>query len=260
MIAKSQTEAIEQLRLLASSRRQSVLIVGAPGCGKSYLAKQYANMLNIDNFSQVAPKVVDIRDALDECMTLSTPVMLEIHNLDTGVAAASYTLLKSLEEPSPNVYIVLTCRSADMVPDTIISRSAVVTVSPPTDDDIDEYGKEHNLVKFNNVSPRLVWQCVRSFTDADKALNMSIDQVMYYESLSEVCKFKDSVSNIIWKLSHYESGEECDVELSIRSVMELMHNPFVTRCGIECIRDLNRGRIAKHAVIAKFAFNAKFCE
>lgn len=260
MIASSQKEALDELKVLANSNRQSVLIVGPPGCGKSYLSQQYANMLHIDDFNTIVPKVTEVKESLDSCLQISNPVMLQVENLDLGVPAASYTLLKSLEEPMPNVYIVITCRSADRVPDTIISRSAVVNVNPPTNDDIDAYGRETNTLRFNNVASRLVWQCVRSYTDADAVLEMTPDEIEYYESLAEVCKFNDSVSNLVWKIGHYDSNKECNLELAIRSIIELMKKPFITKCGIDCIRDLNKGRIAQHAVLAKFVFNCKYCE
>lgn len=256
----SQQEPIEELKKLASINRQSIIIEGPSGCGKSWLSKQYANMLNIDDFSEVNPKVAEIKEALEGCLSISNPVVLCIENLDLGVSAASYALLKSLEEPVPNLYIIITCRNIDGVPDTIISRSAVVSVGPPTNDDIDYYGENRDRLKFNNIKSRLVWQCVRSFTDADTALEMSPDEINYYESLSEMCHFKDSISNMTWAIGHYPSGKECNVELALRSIMELMHKPFITKIGIECIRELNLGRIAQHAVLAKFLFNAKYCE
>ena len=260
MIADSQKDVLQELTKLASSNRQSILIAGPSGCGKSYVVQKYANMLGIDDYYAVDPKVADIREALDSCLSINNKVLLEIRNLDTGVPAASYTLLKSREEPLSHVYIAVTCRNIDHVPDTIVSRSAVVNLGPPTMKDIDAYGREKDALKFNNVSSRLVWQCVRSFSDADDVLGMTVDEIAYYESLSELCKFNDTVSNLVWKLGHYDSNKECNVELAIRSVVELMKKPFITMCGIDCIRDLNRGRIAQHAVLAKFIFNAKFCE
>ena len=260
MLANSQKTAIDELNELSRSGRQSILIEGPCGSGKTYLSRRFANALGVDDLSVINPKVSDMREALDGCLSIKNAVVLEIENLDLGVPAASYTLLKSLEEPLPHVHILITCRNIQQVPDTIISRSAVVTLSPPTLDDIDRYGAEKDKLKFNNVASRLVWQCVRSFSDADAVLEMSLEQVNYYESLAQVCKFNDSVSNIVWKLGHYESGSDCNVELAIRSVMELMKKPFITKCGIECIRDLNKGRIAPHAVLAKFVFNARYCE
>lgn len=260
MNSESQKQPLIELNVLANSNRQSILISGPPGCGKSYLSQQYANILGVDDYQSVEPRVADIREATESCIKTSNRVVLEIKNLDKGVPAASYTLLKFLEEPPSNVYIIVTCRSQDGVPDTILSRSSVINVGPPTMNDIDKYGETKDKLKFNNVASRLVWQCVRSFSDADQVLEMSNDEISYYESLSELCKFNDTVSNIIWKLSHYESNKECNIELAIRSIIELMKKPFITKCGIDCIRDINKGRIAQHAVLAKFVFNAKFCE
>lgn len=257
---KCQQEAIEELKKLKAVNRQSVVIEGPSGCGKSYLSKEYANLLGVTDYSIVAPKVSEIREAIDNSISLNTPIVLTIENLDLGVAAASYTLLKILEEPTSNLYIVITCRNIQMIPDTIVSRSAVVNVGPPTDADIDLYGETKNRLKFNIVKERLVWQCARSFSDVENILEMTNDEVDYYESLSEMCHFKDSIANMTWSIGHYKSGKECNIELAIRSIMELMHKPFITQIGIDCLRDLNQGRIAQHAVLAKFLFNAKYCE
>lgn len=260
MVFKSQSEAITELSNLAQVNRQSLVIEGPCGCGKSYLSKEYANMLKVSDYMSVQPKVAEIREALDSSQSLGTPVVLCIENLDTGVPAASYTLLKSLEEPAPLVYIVITCRNIELIPDTIVSRSAVVNVSPPTNVDIDLFASTTNRLRFNVIKERLVWQCTRSFSDADSVLKMANEEIDYYESLSELCQFKDSISNMTWTVGHYKSGSECNVELTIRSIMELMHKPFITKIGIDCIKDLNQGRIAQHAVLAKFLFNAKYCE
>lgn len=260
MVSKAQSYAIEELKDLAQSKRQSLLIEGPPGCGKSYLSQQYANFVRIDEYHVTQPKVSEVRESLDKMMLISNPVVLQVENLDTGVLGASYALLKSLEEPLPYLTIIITCRNMQAVPDTIISRSAVVNVGPPTLDDLDAYGEETNKLKFLNAKNRLVWKCVRSFTDANEVLQMTPDELNYYDSLSELCKCADSVSNLVWKLGHYDSNKECNVELAIRAVAELSHSTFVTKCSIDCIRDLNKSRIAPHAILSKFIFNIKYCE
>lgn len=260
MIFDCQIEPLAELDNLHKVKRQSILIEGAAGCGKSYFAYQYANMLNISDIVVVQPKVADIREALDSSVQLQTDVVLVVENLDLGVAAASYTLLKSLEEPLPHVYIIITARNIKYIPNTIVSRSAVVTVNIPLPRDLNEYAKHKDEIKYQQIKDRLVWRCARSFTDADKILSMSLDQLDYYESLSDICKFSDNVSNIVWAISHYANNDPCDIELSIRSIMELMHTTFITQCGIECLRDLSANRIAQHAILSKFVFNAKYCE
>lgn len=260
MICSSQIEPVEELKKLALVERQSVLITGPSGCGKTYLAQRYADTLGIDDFLIISPKVAEVREALDSCSLIENRVMLCIENIDLGVAASAYTLLKSLEEPLPHIFIVVTCRNIQGVPDTIISRSAVVNVGPPTFNDIDAFGKETDTLKFNTINSRLVWKCAKSLSDVSSILKMTPAQVEYYESLAQVCQFKEPVSTVIWKISHYDSGEECNIELAIRAIMELMHNSFITKCGIDCLNDITKGRVAQHAALAKFIFNAKYCE
>ena len=255
-----QQQPLIELDTLRLSDRHSVLIEGPSGCGKTYLAMQYAKMLNIEDFQIVTPKVDEIKSSIDACLSLSTPVVLCIENLDTGVPAASYALLKFLEEPSPNVYIVVTCRNLQHVPDTIVSRSAVVVTAPPVDIDISTYSLSLNKDKFQELQFSDLWKCVRTFKDAETVLNMTPEQVTYFYNIPSMCKFNDSVSNIIWKLGHYEDNTECPVELVIRCIMNIIDTPHVKRVGVECLNDLALKRIATHAILAKFAFELKYCE
>lgn len=255
-----QKEAIEQLRLLGSYNRQSILIEGCTGCGKTYLASQFASMIGVSDFEVVEPKVDAIRSSIEECIQLNEPIVLCIENLDCGVPAASYSLLKFLEEPYPKVYIVVTCKNIKNVPDTIISRSAVVTISPPTDSDLIVYGGNKDVSKYGQLSKSLVWKCARTLSDIDTLFKLTDDQLAYFVTLSDLDKSKESVSSIVWKLGHYEDNSETPLEIVIRYVMNDIGTPFVSKCGVDCIRDLNSGRFASHAILAKFVFNIKYCE
>jgi hypothetical protein len=64
----------------------------------------------------------------------------------------------------------------------------------------------------------------------------------------------------MWKLGHFEDKTETPVELVVRYIMELVNTPHVKQAGIECISDISKGRVAQHAVLAKFAFECKYCE
>lgn len=255
-----QKAAVAELESLASANRHSVLIEGPQGCGKSYLAKQYAKMLQVDDFQIVTPKVDVIKETVDACLQLNTPIVLCIENLDLGVPAASYALLKFLEEPSANVYIVVTCRNIQNVPDTIISRSAVVVTAPPVDIDVSAYSLNKDAETFKSIQLHPLWRCVRTFTDADTVLNMNSAQIEYFSQLNTMVGFRDSVSNIVWKLSHYNDNTDAPVELVIRYLMDLVGTPHIRQAGISCMRDISQGRIASHAALTKFAFELKYCE
>lgn len=255
-----QQEAMSQLQELSDHDRHSVLIEGVPGCGKTYLARQYANMLGIPDFQVIDSTVGAVRDAIDACYRISNPIVLCIENLDNGVAAASYALLKFLEEPAPHVYLVVTCQNINNVPDTIVSRSVCVITSPPIDKDIEVYASDKNFERYYQLHQTPLWRCVHTFKYADMVLKMTDEQVDYFAKLSEVLQFKDTVSNISWRLGHYPDNTDTPIELVISYLIEMSTSPHVKQAGIQCIKEINQGRIATHASIAKFIFESKYKE
>lgn len=254
----SQVEALKQLQSLRQADRHSVLIEGVAGCGKTYLAKQYANMVGIEDFQIVEPNVQSIRDAIDTCMVMDNKVVLCIENLDTGVPAASYTLLKFLEEPTSNVWVVVTCRNINKVPDTIISRSAVVNVSPPLVKDIELFSQTKHASRYPIVSKRSVWGCVRTFGDADTVLRMTDSQLDYFDSLRGFFMNLQPVSTMMWTIVHYTDNTETPVELVIRFLSYINNDPYIQKCAIQCLKDMTQSNIAQHICIAKFCFDTKY--
>lgn len=260
MIFACQKAPLAQLELYASSHRHSILIEGPPGCGKTYMALQYAKMLGVADFHIVDPTVQAIRDAIDECYKVDTDVVLCIENLDKGVASASYTILKFLEEPTSNIYIVVTCRNMNRVPDTIISRSVSVNAAPPIDTDIDTYAKSKDAKKFDEISGSLLWRCVRTFGDADIVMHLNSAQLEYFQSLQSLAKFRDPVSQTSWALQHYSDNSETPIELVIRYLMEICDSATVKSAGISCLSDISAGRVAAHAAVARFVLDCKYLE
>lgn len=254
---KSQVNAIDQLKLLASYDRHSVLIEGVEGCGKTYLVKYYAELLDIEDVVIIDPTVNSIRDTLNTCYSLNNRIVVGVENLDLGVFAASSALLKFLEEPTPNVYLVVTARNIQKVADTIISRSAVVSVSPPIQSDVEIYAANKDNLKFNKLKSNRIWKPVRSFKDVDLVFKFSPEQQDYYSSLDSL-KFTDTVSNIVWYLGHYSDNTETPVDYVIRYIMK--HNPRLRKFCMECLTELSYNRIATHATLAKFVFDCKYGE
>lgn len=256
----SQKTPTLQLMDLSNSRHHSILIEGPQGCGKTYLAKQYATMLNVSDFEVVRCSVDTIRDAIDETFKIKNDVVICLENLDEGVLSASYTILKFLEEPMPNVYIVVTCRNLKKVPDTIISRSAVVSCGPPIDKDIEEFAENKNKQKFEYLKTKNIWNCVRSFKDAEYILSMNDSQIRYFTQIDKMMSFSDTVSNIIWKLGHYEDNTEIPVSIVMQYIIANSKSKTVKRAAIRCISDISLGRLAQHACLARFVFEAKYVE
>lgn len=253
-----QRDAYSVLSDLASNNRHSVLIDGPAGCGKSWLAKQYANMLNIPDFQIVDPTVQAIRDAISSFYELNTPIVLCIENLDLGVSGASYSLLKFLEEPSEKAYIVVTCRNIRRIPDTIASRCATTTVAAPSRGDIAIYSESRDASRYNQLKSLPIWRCVRSFADAEYILSLSAEQLEYFNSLQYRFNLDQPVSQLMWDLGHYPDNTESPVGLVIQYISLISNNPCIMKIGLDCLNDLDLGRIAKHVILAKFCMDSKY--
>ena len=255
-----QRDSLKKLEEAAQYKSQSLLLVGPSGSGKTFLAKQYSMLLGVSDFQVVKCDVQSIRDCIDECYELSQPVVVCIENIDGGQLSSSYTILKFLEEPMPNVYIVVTCTNIQKVPDTIISRSIVIQTSPPLIRDIEMIAKSRDSAKLEKARRSAVWKCVRSFKDAEYVMNMTDEQIRYFESMKDLLRFNDSVSNITWKLNHYSDNQDIPTQIVIQYIMTITDNVHIKRACIDCLNDLESSKIAEHSVLARFVFECKYCE
>lgn len=260
MNLRCQASALEELQNLANRDRHSVLVEGVSGSGKTYLAKQYAKMLNISDFAIVPATVNDIRKSIDTCYNLESKVVLCIENLDAGVAGASYTMLKFLEEPRENIYIVVTCCNINKVPDTIVSRSSVVTLAAPTETDLQMFAESYPADRRKLLADREgVWKAVKNFLDVDYCMNLtSVSYCDHLDDIVELVKSKKPVSDIVWSLGHYPDSSDIPVEFAIKYVVSNTKDERVKKYGIACIKDIGNSRIASHAVLSKFVLECKY--
>lgn len=260
MILNCQASAIEELQNLANRDRHSVLIEGVSGSGKTYLAKQYAKMLNISDFAMVPSTVNDIRKSIDMCYNVEAKVVLCIENLDNGVAGASYTMLKFLEEPRENIYIVVTCGNIHKVPDTIVSRSSVVTLASPTEQDLQKFAETYPQERRRLLEDKPgIWRAVKNFLDVDYCMNLSsMSYCDHLADLVDLVKSHKPVSDTVWSLGHYPDNTEIPVEFAIKYIVSNTNDKNVKKHGINCIKDLNGSRLASHAVLSKFVLECKY--
>lgn len=258
MNLKCQHSSVNLLSKLAKNHVHSIIIEGPKGCGKTYLAKEYSKLLNVPDFQLISPNVSEIRNTINEFYSLNNDVVLCIENLDLGVAAASYALLKFLEEPKKNAYIVITCRNIAKIPDTILSRSSLVNTSRPIPADIELYAQEKDKTNYREKQILPIWKCVKSFNDVDLIFNMTTDQLNYFANIDKNLNFNKPISQLVWDIGHYSDGSECPVEIMLRYIMNFYNNPHINRCAVECLNDIASGRVASHASIARFCFDAKF--
>ena len=255
---KCQQSAISELHRLSDKKCHSVMISGVSGSGKTFLARQYSKMLEIEDFVIIEPSVQSVRDAIEASIDSSNPVIMCIENLDTGNVAASYALLKMLEEPKSNIYIVVTCRNYKAVPDTIISRSVCIQLSPPVDSDINEYAEHKDSTKFQIFKTYDIWPSVRSFKDVDTLYATTPEQQNYLINYPNFIFSRDPVSSLQWSMSHYPDNSELPLTLALRYLLDKTKNSYIRKCCISCLNDINDGRVAAHTCLAEFILECKY--
>lgn len=252
---------IEKLKDFSKDDVHSLLIEGHSGCGKTYLSKYYSNLLGVDDFIVMKPSVDNVRSILKMCYESPNKIAICIENLDGTTLKSSYTLLKFLEEPTSNAYIIVTCSNIYDIPSTIISRSITLSVPNIKNEDIDEYAKNLNVDKYRRFKSSRLWKCVKSLSDINVLFNMKLDEVDYFNTeISQMVSnnFKDNVSNCVWKLSHYRDNSETPIYFVLRYIMINMKDGHKVRLINECSNSLKRTRLSKHAILSKFVFEYKY--
>lgn len=255
---KNQKLSLEQLSLLAEHNTHSILIDGCSGSGKTYVAMKYATLLSIDDIQIVKPAVNEIRDSLESCINLTNKILIIVENADLGVVSVFSTMLKFLEEPLDHVYVIVTCRNIQFVPDTIISRCAVVSLTTPFQEDVVQYAKEKDIKKFDNLHGMKLWKIINSFSDVDFIYSLNMDDLTYIENTSIEWLKKLPVSNSMWKLNHFGDNSTLPPEYPLRMMMNDSKDPYVKRLCLQCLNDIQKTNIASHVVLAKFALDIKY--
>lgn len=260
MNMECQHSALEDLAKLVESDRHTIIITGPSSSGKTYLAKEWGRLLGIHDFYMCSPVVSDIKATIDLIVTDRTSVVLCIENLDNGQVKAAYPLLKLLEECPEYLYICVTCSNVRDIPDTIISRCSVVDVGNPSQNDLSQYAKSINSMRYEALRGQLIWKCAKGFADVKEIIELDANKLDYFNKLSELIPFKDTISNISWKLQNYNDNSKTNLEIVIRYMYYLFDTPHDKQSCIKCLNELNRGAISKNAVLSKFIMENKYCE
>ena len=130
------------------------LISGEDGIGKSILAeilgklilngdlnREYVDIIN-SRPSKASFGVDDVREIIDEVNKKpfeGDKKVIIIHQGNKLTIQAQNALLKTIEEPPTEVYIIILCESLELILDTIKSRCEIYKLTPLTKDELYKY-------------------------------------------------------------------------------------------------------------------------
>lgn len=141
-------------RCINGNLSHAQLISGEDGIGKSILAeilgklilngdlnREYVDIINYKP-SKASFGVDDVREIIDEVNKKpfeGDKKVIIIHQGNKLTIQAQNALLKTIEEPPTEVYIIILCESLELILDTIKSRCEIYKLTPLTKDELYKY-------------------------------------------------------------------------------------------------------------------------
>lgn len=256
---KNQESAINDLKQYAEHNAHALIISGSRGCGKTYLAKQYAKMLSA-NFVPIDPAVSNIREVINAYTVGSDKSVLCIENIDKGVQDASNTILKFAEEPPDSVFILVTCRDLTKVLSTVRSRCHTICVPKMTRSDLNDYAKAKDSTRYSFIYEKSsLWKAVESIADIDYLNNIEFDHIGELADIASHLRSKMSISQTMWKLQKFQNGAKIPVNLALRIIMNTVGiEKSVKIACIRAISDMDTVALPDHLILAKFLMDIRY--
>ena len=247
-----QSKSLDYLKKLADNNVHSLLISGICGSGKTYLASKFATFLNTYNFTVVKPTSENLRSMISDSYKSDETQVICLENLDRSIELSSQTILKFLEEPRSNIYIVVTAINPSKLASTILSRVNQIYIDKPSASDVWEYAKKtiRSTSLLNHFSEDTLYLYFRSPGEVDLLNSISLDEIRYYEEITTSKFLSNSIDFLIWNLGHFKNNKETNLNLVFRY---LYVNTKYKKEALESMLSLESGRVSKHAVLGNFA-------
>lgn len=251
---QNQKSAIYELKHLASADCHSILLHGESGCGKSWLSKKYQSMIKADDFIQLYAKMQDIKDFISNVYQFPSRAVVCIENIDCGVDGVAQAILKLLEEPPKNIYLIVTARHARNVPNTILSRTSTIFIQQFKFDDLLLYAKEKYGLKADSMKQDLYLFC-KNPDDVDYIMSLQQNDLEYIKVLSDHISSKNPVATTVWKIQQLPSGTKIPMQFIIRSLYNGVSDKFKP-IVLQYESDIDSG-VPNHVILSAMILNIK---
>lgn len=132
------------LYLSVETMPNTLMLLGKYGCGRHTIINMISNKLNID--------VVDITNNLDydyiNSIYLNSVPTIYLINADNIDVREQNVILKLLEEPVSNAYIILICENKNLILNTVVNRCQIWEFEPYTKEDLHKFSSDEFLLSF----------------------------------------------------------------------------------------------------------------
>jgi replication-associated recombination protein RarA len=210
-----------------------VIITGQKGQGKTEIAKYIYNKLEnkymIKGYSncqmiQIGIKIDEIRNMIDMAYKQTEPVIYLIQNADKMSIGAKNSLLKVIEEPPNNAYIIMELQQIQNTLETIKSRCQEIKLENYDEEDIQEMIlKLHNNVSSEDT--RLISKIAQNNYQITKLLEYGVKDFYNY-----VAKVFDNIYKV-QSANSFKISEKLNLKDDEEGYdLEIFWNMYIFRC------------------------------
>ena len=191
----------------------SIILVGKNGSGKHSICKYISDKFNL-NILDISD---DLSDDLIDNIYRNASNRLYMVDLRKITEKEQNILLKLFEEPASNTFLILITNNIMNILPTVLNRGKLVTIRDYSDDELNEFAKEHNI-KIDN---RYLNTIIETPGDLLSITNLNID-LSAIETLTDkiITKMnKASFANtlsIIDKLNFKDEYDKIDVNFFLK--------------------------------------------
>lgn len=148
------------------------ILLGEIGQGKKRLSKHIANRIGCD-LVLFGNKIEDVRNCIEMAYTQTEKILYVIDGFDEMSIGGKNALLKLIEEPPHNAYIVILVRLKENLLETIISRGQLYELEQYTTEELIEFLEKKGV---DNTEKYLI--VCDSPGSIEKALDSNIDDIL----------------------------------------------------------------------------------
>lgn len=160
------------------------ILIGEKGSGKKELSKYIADNLGATIWIAPDIKVDTIREVIDNCYKVSSPVVYVIPDCDTLSSSAANALLKVVEEPPKAAYFILTCENENNLLPTIRSRGVTYMLEPYSyTDKCDYINQMYDMNKWSDEETEFALETATTPGDIDYMWNTDLPAFIDFVNL-----------------------------------------------------------------------------
>lgn len=182
---------------------RSLLLVGEKGSGKhviaDYIAKNILNLPLIDISEIISEEIIDN-------IYLSANPSIYFINVDIIPEKSQNTLLKLLEEPLLNTYLILSTENKNYILNTVINRCMCFEMDKYSDDELINFSKDPEALKIMRTPGKLL-----SFSANIKDINTLVDKIC---DKIKVANYANTLT-LVNKFNYSDEYSKIDVDIFI---------------------------------------------